>query len=95
LPANELAMTQERIAGMLGVRRVGVTEVAGKLQADRLINYRRGRITVLDRRGLEERVCECYGIVKKEYDRLLDEPDHRAIYPSTRPAPSTNSTLQK
>ena len=72
LPANELAMTQERIACMLGVRRVGVTEAARRLQADGLIDYRRGRITVLDRRGLEERVCECYGIVKAEYDRLLD-----------------------
>lgn len=72
LPANDLAMTQERIAGMLGVRRVGVTEAAGKLQADGLIDYRRGRITVLDRARLEQRVCECYGIVKKEYDRLLD-----------------------
>jgi CRP-like cAMP-binding protein len=71
LPANELAMTHERIAGMLGVRRVGVTEAAGKLQADGLIDYRRGRITVLDRRGLEERACECYRIVKTEYDRLL------------------------
>jgi CRP-like cAMP-binding protein len=79
LSGNELAMTQEGIAGMLGVRRVGVTEVAGKLQEERLINYRRGRITVLHRRGLEERVCECYGIVKKEYDRLLDQPGHRAI----------------
>jgi CRP-like cAMP-binding protein len=72
LPANELAMTQERIAAMLGVRRVGVTEAAGKLQADGLIDYRRGRITVLDREGLEERACECYGIVKEEYGRLLD-----------------------
>jgi CRP-like cAMP-binding protein len=71
LPANELAMTQERIAAMLGVRRVGVTEAAGKLQADGLIDYRRGRITVLDREALEERACECYGIVKREYDRLL------------------------
>jgi len=95
LPANELAMTQERIAGMLGVRRVGVTEAAGKLQADRLIDYRRGRITVLDRRGLEERVCECYGIVKKEYDRLLDQPGHRAIYRSPRLAPSTKPSMQK
>ena len=72
LPANELAMTQERIAGMLGVRRVGVTQAAGKLQADGLIDYRRGRITVLDREGLEQRACECYGIVKQEYDRLLN-----------------------
>jgi CRP-like cAMP-binding protein len=71
LPANELAMTQERIAGMLGVRRVGVTEAAGRLQADGLIEYRRGRITVLDREALEERACECYAIVKREYHRLL------------------------
>jgi CRP-like cAMP-binding protein len=95
LPANELAMTQERIAGMLGVRRVGVTEAAGKLQADRLIDYRRGRITVLDRRGLEERVCECYGIVKKEYDRLLDHPGHRPTYRSARLAPGTKPSLEK
>jgi CRP-like cAMP-binding protein len=71
LPVSELAMTQERIAGMLGVRRVGVTEAAGRLQAHGLIEYRRGRITVLDREALEERACECYGIVKREYDRLL------------------------
>jgi CRP-like cAMP-binding protein len=95
LPGNEVAMTQERIAGMLGVRRVGITEVAGKLQADRLINYRRGRITVLDRRGLEKRVCECYGIVKKEYHRLLDQPGHRAIHPSARLAASTKPSMQK
>jgi CRP-like cAMP-binding protein len=71
LPANELVMTQELIANMLGVRREGVTEAAGRLQADGLIEYNRGRITVLDRAHLEARVCECYAVVKKEYDRLL------------------------
>ena len=71
LPSNELKMTQELIANMLGVRREGVTEAAGKLQEAGLINYRRGRITVLDRPGLESRSCECYQVVKKEFDRLL------------------------
>ena len=71
LPGNELRMTQELIANMLGVRREGVTEAAGKLQAEGLIRYSRGQITVLDRPGLERRVCECYAVVKKEYDRLL------------------------
>jgi len=73
LPGDELVMTQELIANMLGVRREGVTEAAGKLQADGLIKYTRGRIKVLDRTQLEARVCECYGVVKKEYDRLLPE----------------------
>jgi CRP-like cAMP-binding protein len=71
LPANELVMTQELIANMLGVRREGVTEAAGRLQADGLIEYSRGRIRVLDREHLEARVCECYAVVKTEYDRLL------------------------
>ena len=71
LPGKELVMTQELIANMLGVRREGVTEAAGKLQANGLITYSRGRITVPDRRPLEKRVCECYAVVKKEYDRLL------------------------
>ncbi|SFU56492.1 Crp/Fnr family transcriptional regulator [Halomonas korlensis] len=71
LPTNELLMTQELIANMLGVRREGVTSSAGKLQSAGLISYHRGRITVLDRPGLEERVCECYEVVKKEYDRLM------------------------
>ncbi|GAB2539505.1 Crp/Fnr family transcriptional regulator [Simplicispira piscis] len=71
LPGNELVMTQELIANMLGVRREGVTEAALKLQAAGLIRYARGRITVLDRKGLELRTCECYGVVKHEYDRLL------------------------
>ena len=73
LPGDELVMTQELIANMLGVRREGVTEAAGKLQAEGLIRYSRGRIKVLDRKQLEARVCECYGVVKKEYDRLLPE----------------------
>jgi CRP-like cAMP-binding protein len=71
--SNELAMTQELIANMLGVRREGVTEGALKLQAAGLIRYARGHISVLDRTGLEERTCECYAVVKKEYDRLLPE----------------------
>jgi hypothetical protein len=71
LRANELAMTQESIANMLGVRREGVTEAALKLQQAGLISYARGRITVLDRAGLEQRTCECYAVVKCEYDRLL------------------------
>jgi|ERR1700677_1480026 CRP-like cAMP-binding protein len=73
LRANELAMTQELIANMLGVRREGVTEAALKLQQAGLISYTRGRITVLDRAGLEQRTCECYAVVKREYDRLLPE----------------------
>lgn len=71
LPGNEVLMTQELIANMLGVRREGVTEAAGKLQADGLIEYSRGRIRVLDREHLEARVCECYAVVKREYERLL------------------------
>jgi CRP-like cAMP-binding protein len=73
LPCSELVMTQELIANMLGVRREGVTEAAGNLQKAGLIAYRRGRITVLDRAGLEARACECYAVVKKEFDRLLPE----------------------
>jgi CRP-like cAMP-binding protein len=71
LQGNELVMTQELIANMLGVRREGVTEAAGNLQAAGLIKYTRGRIQVLNRAGLEKRVCECYAVVKKEYGRLL------------------------
>ncbi len=71
LKGNELVMTQELIANMLGVRREGVTEGALALQSAGLIRYARGRITVLDRPGLERRTCECYAVVKKEYDRLL------------------------
>ena len=71
LPDNVLSMTQVLIANMLGVRREGVTEAAGKLQEDGLIRYNRGRITIVDRGKLEQRVCECYAVVKAECDRLL------------------------
>ena len=71
LPANVLTMTQELIANMLGVRREGVTDAAGKLQKRGLINYTRGKITVLNRPLLEQQSCECYAVVKREYDRLL------------------------
>ena len=71
LQEPQLVMTQELIANMLGVRREGVTEAAVSLQRAGLINYKRGHITVLDRPGLERRTCECYAVVKKEYDRLL------------------------
>jgi CRP-like cAMP-binding protein len=73
LPSNQLSMTQELIANMLGVRREGVTEAAGKLQQEGIIRYARGKITVLDRPKLEQRCCECYAVVKKETDRLLPE----------------------
>jgi CRP-like cAMP-binding protein len=76
LQGSELVMTQELIANMLGVRREGVTEAATHLQKAGLIRYARGHISVLDRAGLEQRTCECYAVVKKEYDRLL--PDRRA-----------------
>jgi CRP-like cAMP-binding protein len=71
LPGDELLMTQELIANMLGVRREGVTEGAMKLQHAGLIRYARGRISVLDRAGLEKRTCECYAVVRREYERLL------------------------
>jgi CRP-like cAMP-binding protein len=77
LPSSELKMTQELIANMLGVRRSGVTEAAQKLQDAGLIRYAHGHIEVLDRPGLEKRVCECYGVVKREFNRLL--PDLKAL----------------
>ena len=77
LPSNELKMTQELIANMLGVRRSGVTEAALKLQDAGLIRYSHGHIEVLDRPGLEKRVCECYNVVRREFDRLL--PDLKAL----------------
>lgn len=73
IPERELVMTQELIASMLGVRREGITECAGKLQDAGLISYRRGHITVLDRIGLEKNCCECYAVVKKELSRLLSD----------------------
>jgi CRP-like cAMP-binding protein len=78
LRTNELKMTQELIANMLGVRRGGVTEAAGKLQSEGLIQYGRGSIKILNRRALEKRACECYAAVRKEYDRILpDRQKHR------------------
>jgi CRP-like cAMP-binding protein len=74
LTSNELVMTQELIANMLGVRREGVTEAAGKLDALGVIRYARGRITVLDRPKLEQLCCECYAVVKRETDRLRPPP---------------------
>ncbi|MEE9103725.1 Crp/Fnr family transcriptional regulator [Pseudomonas nitroreducens] len=79
LPSNQLTMTQELIANMLGVRREGVTEAAGKLQKLGVIEYSRGRITVLDRARLEELSCECYAVVKKETDRLLPYVPYRPV----------------
>lgn len=76
LPDRELVMTQELVASMLGVRRESVTDAAGHLQAAGYIRYRRGHIGVLDRAGLERSVCECYGVVKKELDRLLSDVKH-------------------
>lgn len=92
LPGNQLHMTQELIANMLGVRREAVTEAAGKLQAAGLIEYSRGNITAIDRPGIEARACECYGTVKLEYDRIfLLKPELRVI---NRPRPNP-STLRK
>ena len=75
--SNNLVMTQELIANMLGVRREGVTEAASRLQKSGCIRYARGRIEVLDRNELEKRTCECYRVVKTEYDRLLPVKAHR------------------
>ena len=77
LPTKELRMTQQLIANMLGVRREGVTEAAGNLQEAGMIRYSRGHITILDRAKLERNVCECYAVVKQEFDRLL--PDEVAL----------------
>lgn len=73
LDTNEITMTQELVAGMLGVRREGITEAAGHLQRKGLISYRRGHIMVINRKGIEMHVCECYGVLKKELSRLLPE----------------------
>jgi CRP-like cAMP-binding protein len=78
LPSNRLTMTQDLIASMLGVRREGVTEAAGRLQKLGLVRYSRGRVTVLDRPGLERITCECYAVVRKETDRLLPQPRRSA-----------------
>ena len=71
LPSDQITMTQEQVAGMLGVRRESITEAAGYLQRAGLISYRRGHITVINRTGIESHVCECYGVLKKELSRLL------------------------
>jgi len=85
LPLTDLVMTQELIAGMLGVRREGVTEAAGRLQHAGFISYRRGHITVLDRAGLETRACECYDVVKQELRRLLTDFGHANSPPPIDP----------
>jgi CRP-like cAMP-binding protein len=82
LPSSELIMTQELVASMLGVRREAVTEAAGKLQHAGFIRYRRGHITVIDRSGLAAHVCECYVVVKKEFDRLLSDVRNRQGIPT-------------
>jgi hypothetical protein len=95
LPGPDLVMTQDLIANMLGVRREGVSEAALKLQRAGLIRYTRGKIEVLDRRGVEERSCECYKVVKTEYDRLI--PASKSIARSQalpRFVPSTEPSIQ-
>ena len=93
LSSDELTITQEMIAGMLGVRREGVTEAARKLQKAGFIDYHRGHITVLDRQGLETQVCECYRVVKKEFDRLLPSSSHSSLATPIRT--HTNSASPK
>jgi len=95
-PSNELTITQELIAGLLGVRREGITEAAGHLQQAGCINYRRGHITVLDRQGLESRACECYAVVKKEHDRLLPKQQGRqAVLPDSQANPAPRLRVVK
>jgi hypothetical protein len=84
VPANELTLTQELMSTLLGVRREGVSEAAGRLQAAGLIRHARGRITVLDRPKLEAKACECYAVVKREYDRLLPV----AVWPASARFPA-------
>jgi CRP-like cAMP-binding protein len=96
LPSNELTMTHELIAGMLGVRREGITGAAGHLQKAGCIHYRRGHITVLDRSGLESRACECYAVVKNEFNRLLARSQsHPTMLPATHVKPSPRFRLVK
>jgi CRP-like cAMP-binding protein len=83
LPSNELVMTQELVATLLGVRREGITEAAGNLQRAGFISYRRGHIAVLDRAGLATRACECYAVVKTELDRLLSDVRYRQDVPAS------------
>jgi CRP-like cAMP-binding protein len=101
IPSGELVMTQELVASMLGVRREGITEAAGNLQRAGLINYRRGHISVLKRAGLETRVCECYGVVKTELNRLLSDVRFRhgktaaSAYQPNPIDPAANTVKQK
>ena len=90
--SRELVMTQELVASMLGVRREGITEAAGRLQAAGLISYRRGHISVVDRAGLEARSCECYAVVSKELKRLLSEVQYRQDPPVAVDRPARPST---
>jgi CRP-like cAMP-binding protein len=83
IPTGDLVMTQELVASMLGVRREGITQAAGKLQQAGYIRYRRGHIAVLERSGLEQRSCECYAVVKKELARLLSDVQHRQGSPTS------------
>ena len=82
IPSGQFVMTQELVASMLGVRREGITEAAGRLQGAGVIRYRRGQIAVLQRRGLEGRACECYAVVKKELNRLLSDVRYRQEQPA-------------
>jgi len=93
LSSDSLTMTQELIANMLGVRREGVTHAAGKLQAKGLIKYNRGHIDVIDRPGLERAVCECYGVVKAEFDRLLVDVPRSALSASRFPVDDEGKPL--
>ena len=86
LPSRELVMTQELVASMLGVRREGITEAAGKLRRAGVISYRRGHIAVLERAGLETAACECYAVVKKEFTRLLSDVQYRQDIAAVAPA---------
>jgi len=93
-PSRELVMTQELVASMLGVRREGITETAGKLQNAGLIRYRRGHITVLERSGLETRACECYAVLKKELSRLLSDLQQRDGFCQTDPGAAVRTTAR-
>ena len=96
LPSNELTITQELIASMLGVRRESITQAAGHLQQAGCIRYRRGHISVLDRSVLESRVCECYAVVKKELDRLVPEvQNHQAILSASHAIPAPRFDVVK
>jgi hypothetical protein len=90
LPVQELTMTQELVASLLGVRRESITESAGRLQSEGFIRYRRGHIDVVDRIGLQSRACECYGVIKHEMNRLLSKSLQRDAssrsWPSADPA---------